>query len=357
MGTNCVVCGREIEQGIACELCDSPSSRKEPAAVRREAPSGLAKTATDVLRAARVPHLILTGEKTVGAISQDVRKLLGLEPDEKPVSLRRLESRLGAKLPPMGEPFSTRLTFGDRDVDLTMVPLAGGLEGSALIFHRLAARGNGDRRGAGEPVLAQLRALREALTAAKTHRASDPLLEDTAATLDRIVSELDAPPEPEDWTNTRPHKLPGSVPQVVRQAAARFMPIAELKQIQLHVDLAEIKDVVRDAGDLEEALVILLENAIHYVPHGGQIFIGARTAEQKGRQVALFFVMDNGPAVPEELRKEIFTPGFQWDSSRAERTGRNLAFCHSFAVRRGGQCWVDVKPGKTCTFFLSIRVV
>jgi signal transduction histidine kinase len=305
-----------------------------------------------VLQGARVSCAIIDGSRSVAFVSDEVRELLGVEDDERPLTVRKLESRLGAKLPPLGEPMSARMKFGATELEVSLVPLAGGAEGAALIFHREAS-GNGDR----EDVLANLRALREALTAAGRYRAADPLLEDTAATLGRIVSKLDAPPPEDESVSTQPHNLPGSVPQVVRQVAARYRPIAGLKGIDLHVDLQETHEIVRDATELQQALETFLENSIHYVPRGGQVFVGARTTTQKGRPLALFFVMDNGPDVPEEYRKVMFLPDFLWDGAAPERTGRNLAFCNSFALRHGGQCWVDVKPGKSCTFFLSMKVV
>ena len=67
-----------------------------------------------------------------------------------------------------------------------------------------------------------------------------------------------------------------------------------------------------------------MDNALHYVPAGGQVVIGVRWMEHKGKPLLLFFVMDNGPVVPEPLRQAIFEPGFVWNPPSAERTGRSL---------------------------------
>ena len=94
---------------------------------------------------------------------------------------------------------------------------------------------------------------------------------------------------------------------------------------------------------------------MHYVPGGGQVVLGARWMEHKGKPLLLFFVMDNGPVVPERLRQEIFEPTFTWSPTSAERTGRSLFRAREFAVAHTGSVWVESKSGKACTFFLRVR--
>jgi signal transduction histidine kinase len=98
-----------------------------------------------------------------------------------------------------------------------------------------------------------------------------------------------------------------------------------------------------------------MDNALHYGPAGGQVVIGVRWMEHKGRPLLLFFVMDNGPLVPEHLRQEIFEPSFVWNPAATERTGRGLFKCREFALAHAGSVWVESKTGKACTFFLRVR--
>jgi signal transduction histidine kinase len=83
--------------------------------------------------------------------------------------------------------------------------------------------------------------------------------------------------------------------------------------------------------------------------------IGVRWMEHKGKPLLLFFVMDNGPLVPEQLRQEIFEPSFTWNPASPERTGRGLFKIREFAVAHSGSVWVESKTGKACTFFLRVR--
>jgi signal transduction histidine kinase len=77
--------------------------------------------------------------------------------------------------------------------------------------------------------------------------------------------------------------------------------------------------------------------------------------EHKERPLLLFFVMDNGPLVPEELRSAIFEPSFAWNPISSQRTGRGLFKCREFAVAHSGSVWVESKTGRACTFFLRVR--
>ena len=99
-----------------------------------------------------------------------------------------------------------------------------------------------------------------------------------------------------------------------------------------------------------------MDNSLHYVPPGGQVVIGVRWMEHKGKPLLLFFVMDNGPLVPEQLRTPIFEPGFVWNPhvARAHRP-RASSRCANSRSRTRGSVWVESKTGKACTFFLRVR--
>jgi signal transduction histidine kinase len=146
-----------------------------------------------------------------------------------------------------------------------------------------------------------------------------------------------------------------TVTDTVRRVADQFRAHADLKGIQLQVDVQELEERFGDHHQLSQALFALMENALHYVPSGGQVVIGVRWMEHKGKPLLLFFVMDNGPIVPEELRTAIFEPSFVWSPSSSERTGRGLFKCREFAVAHSGSVWVESKTGKACTFFLRVR--
>jgi signal transduction histidine kinase len=171
--------------------------------------------------------------------------------------------------------------------------------------------------------------------------------------VDQILSSLELAPDVEEHTSAaRP--VP-TVTEVVHRVADRFRAHADLKGIQLDVDTPQLDERFGDHEQLADALAILMENALHYVPASGQVVIGSRWMEHKGKPLLLFFVMDNGPVVPEALRQTIFEPSFAWNPVAPERTGRGLFKCREFAVAHAGSIWVESKTGKACTFFLRVR--
>lgn len=200
-----------------------------------------------------------------------------------------------------------------------------------------------------ETVLHPLKSLREVL---HSHSAN-PVFADTATTIEQVLSSLELAPGIEE-RSTKARPLP-SVTDVVRRVADRFIPYADMKGIKLQVDVPDLEERFSDHDHLAEALAILMDNALHYVPASGQVVIGVRWMEHKGKPLLLFFVMDNGALVPESLRQVIFEPSFVWNASAPERTGRGLFKCREFALSHAGSVWVESKTGKACTFFLRVR--
>ena len=142
---------------------------------------------------------------------------------------------------------------------------------------------------------------------------------------------------------------------MIRSVVNRSIAFAELKGIQVDVSIPDSDERFRHHDKLADALGILVDNALHYVAAGGQIVVGVRPMEHKGKPILLFFVMDNGPLVPEHMKHLIFESGFIWNPSAHERTGRGLFKVREFAAGQGGSVWVDSKSGKACTFFLRLN--
>ena len=96
--------------------------------------------------------------------------------------------------------------------------------------------------------------------------------------------------------------------------AARGMALA--RQITLSAPLGEEARFMGDSHLLHRLLMILLDNAIKYTPHGGHVRLQmTRTQEPNGGRY-LISVEDSGPGVPPELRERIFERFFRADLAR-----------------------------------------
>lgn len=401
MASKCFMCGREISTGILCEKCDRPKkTRSETAKTvaipafnppkdappqqqqkttpppKTAAPATAAHAAldpfpkapivpfpvesaspaitsvVDVLVASGVACVLLGPDRSVKFVSDEAKHLF--DAPQTDINLHFIESRTAIRVGDLSVPTSAGLRLRNRNVLYSLVPLSGGAGGAVLMFR--SADGFSDTHASfatyvRETVFGPLRALRESLNANARSRGRDALLEDSAATIEQVLSSLELAPGVEEPA-VRP--IP-TVTEVVRRVADRFAPYSDLKNIQLQVDAQDLGERLADHEQLTDALAIFMDNAVHYVAAGGQVVIGVRWMEHKGKPLLLFFVMDNGPMVPEHLRHTIFEPGFVWQPSSSERSGRGLFRCREFALAHAGSVWVESKTGKACTFFMRIR--
>lgn len=397
------MCGHEVTEGILCEKCDKPRKKSQSsAAAAPESPAPVAsKPATpapsvssatptrtaaavapaieqdpfpkapilpfpvesaspaitsvvNLLVASGVPAVIVGPDRSVKFVSDEAKRLFDA-PTSELMTLAAVEAKSGIRIGDLTLPSSAGVRLGGRNFIHTLVPMSGGASGAVLVFRQADPMNEAHVSFVTyvrECVFGPLRALRESLRAAAQTR-QDHFLADSAAGIDQVLSSLELAPEVEEHSSAaRP--VP-TVTDVVRRVAERFRAYADLKSVRLDVDVQELDERFADHEHLADALAILMENALHYVPASGQVVIGVRWMEHKGKPLLLFFVMDNGPMVPEELRQSIFEPSFAWNPTSTARTGRGLFKCREFAVAHAGSLWVESKTGKACTFFLRVR--
>jgi len=411
MARKCFMCGREVTDGILCDKCDKPRKpkRSEAASVAagsqpaepepapaphaedtgglraRRSTSGSSPQAAEapapeidpfpkapvlpfpvesaspaitsvvnLLVAAGVPSILLGPDRSVKFVSDEAKRIFDATQSELS-TLAAIEAKAGIRISDIAVPSSTGVRIANRNFIYTVVPMSGGASGAILVFR--AAEAMNETHASfvtyvRETVFGPLRALRDSLGAA-AHSKKDHFLADAAAAVEQIISSLELAPEVEE-TSTGMRPVP-TVTEVARRVADRFRAYADLKGIMLQVDVQELEERFADHEQLSESLAILMENALHYVPPSGQVVIGVRWMEHKGKPLLLFFVMDNGPMVPENLRQAIFEPSFVWSPTSAQRTGRGLFKCREFALTHSGSVWVESKTGKACTFFLRVR--
>ena len=404
MARKCFMCGGEVSEGILCGKCDKPrrksgatapvvetaaaapepvappavtsssSSRGESgrhaaaAAAQVEDPfpkapvvpfpvesaSPAITSVVNLLVAAGGASILIGPDRSVKFVSDDAKKLFDATHAEL-AQLPAIETKAGIRVGDLSVPATAGVRVGNRNFIYTLVPMSGGASGAALVFRHTDPMNEAHASFVTyvrETVFGPLRALRDSLDSASRTK-NDHFLADATSSLDQVLSSLELAPEVEEASfAVRP--VP-TVTEVVRRVAERFRAHADLKGIRLDVDVQDLEERFSDHEQLADSLAILMENALHYVPASGQVVIGVRWMEHKGKPLLLFFVMDNGPVVPEPLRQTIFEPSFTWSPSSPDRTGRGLFKTREFAVAHAGSVWVESKTGKACTFFLRVR--
>lgn len=363
MKAQCVMCGKEIAEGIVCESCDRPRRRStdtprgaggsatlsKPAEEERieqafpkapivpfpiESTSLALTTIYEILSSAEVPSILLGADRRVRFASDDAKELLGT-PHTDNISTEQVEKLLGIQLPEPEVSLFSQVSVHGTAVNLSVIPLSGGAAGTAILLR--------PERGA-VPGAEDLEALRAPLTSLRRELGGIAQVpRSIIQRLDDVIGRLGAA--------TRG----ASIRTIYERIAAEFAGEAASRKIKLQVDAPEMSEPWSDPAGLQESMRTLLKNSLHYVPKGGQIVMGLRFIEHQGDAHLVFFVMDNGPVVPEDLREQIFRDDFEWDRSSASRTGGDLALCRRFAERHSGQAWVESRTGKACTFFIRVK--
>ncbi len=166
--------------------------------------------------------------------------------------------------------------------------------------------------------------------------------------IDRIVRDLldYAKPKPPSHTDIN---LPEIAQRIV--ALARKSSKDEAHSIKIVAQ----QDLPRFTGDetqLEQVLLNLLLNALNAMPSGGRIEV--RLAYDSETHCIRAEVEDNGPGIPEEVRKKIFQPFF---TTRTDGTGLGLATCLKNIQYHGGTIDLRSEMGRGTTFIVTIPLL
>lgn len=319
-----------------------------------ESASPAITSVVNLLIASGVPAVLVGPDRNVKFVSDEALRIFSATVGELQHAAA-IEAKSGVRIGELSASATSGVRIGNRNFIYTLVPLSGGASGAVVLFRPSDALNETHASFVTyvrETVLEPLRSLRDSLRAA-ADAGGGHVISVSASGIEQVLSSLElAPGIEEQALSARP--VP-SVSELVRKVAERFRAFADLKGIRLDVDVQDLNETLSAHEQLVDALAVLMENALHYTPAGGQVVIGVRWMEHKGKPLLLFFVMDNGPVVPESMRQAIFEPGFAWDPASAERTGRNLFRTREFAVAHAGSVWVESKTGKACTFFLRVR--
>ncbi len=131
---------------------------------------------------------------------------------------------------------------------------------------------------------------------------------------------------------------------------------AEAKGLRISVSLPPNLPPVRgDGAQLGEVLQNLLDNALQYTPHGGQIDVSAAL---NGQGITLT-VADTGIGIPESELERIFERFYRVDAARSREaggTGLGLAIARHIVDAHGGRIWVESTVGQGSRFHFQIAV-
>jgi signal transduction histidine kinase len=117
------------------------------------------------------------------------------------------------------------------------------------------------------------------------------------------------------------HPIIFNLSELVRQILARMDPLFEKKQVHVQLISEELQDidVCADPDRIDQVLVNLLQNAVHFSPANGFIEVILKKEKQ-----AMVSIRDYGPGIKEEDMELIWKRFYKADKARSKRTGTGI---------------------------------
>ncbi len=153
-----------------------------------------------------------------------------------------------------------------------------------------------------------------------------------------------------DFARERPMQLkdvdPNHVIDEVLQLVANQVAI---QGVTVERDLAHVPLVDADFGQLRQAFMNIVLNAVEAMGKGGRLRIATRPGP--GQQGAEVVFQDDGPGIPPELQQRIFDPFF---TTKEKGTGLGLSVVYGIVERHKGTVTVESEPGKGTRFVIRL---
>ena len=153
-------------------------------------------------------------------------------------------------------------------------------------------------------------------------------IEHAVARLQRLVTQLLSLARAETAAVVQADRI--DLAQVVRGAAADYLPFAQSKRIDLSFEShGEGHPVTANAAILAELVGNLIDNAIRYTPPGGRV----RVRVEENELEPVVEVEDNGPGIPAEERLRVTQRFYRLKRDQGESgSGLGLAIVESLAA-------------------------
>ena len=150
-------------------------------------------------------------------------------------------------------------------------------------------------------------------------------------------------------------RVPVDLAEVIRLVVAELLPRAEVRDVQIEVDLPEAAPIAGVPADLEAVIKNLISNAIKYNREGGSVQVSLRT-EAGSRLVR---VEDSGIGMRQQDLPRVFERFYRVDTARSRETGGTglgLSIVRHAVERHGGTVQVESELGTGTAFTVTLPI-
>ena len=149
---------------------------------------------------------------------------------------------------------------------------------------------------------------------------------------------------------------PMSCAELLAEAQASLLPLAQAKQVDLQVAYGAAADaapVVCDRQRILQVIGNLVANALKFTPAHGQVVLRARL----DRRAWSFVVQDSGGGIAAEHLPHIFESFWQGGSRRHGGAGLGLAISRGIVEAHGGKIWAESPAGGGAGMHFTLPLV
>ena len=135
---------------------------------------------------------------------------------------------------------------------------------------------------------------------------------------------------------------------LAEETVALIVPEAEHQSVRVRFDMREgLPKVVADYGQLRQAMLNILINALQAMPEGGELLVSSSNGSGDVRLT----IRDTGCGIPPENISKLFDPYF---TTKVRGFGLGLATVERVIQEHGGRVSVSSEPGKWTSFTVSL---
>ena len=147
---------------------------------------------------------------------------------------------------------------------------------------------------------------------------------------------------------------------VAQQTARALQPLADRKNITLHLVVPKQAILSADKDRMAQLLVILLDNAIKFTLDGGEVTLAVQCQGDHHNEKITISVRDTGIGMTKVEADQIFKRFYRADKARSREeggTGLGLPIAAWIATVHGGVISVTSEPGRGSTFVVQLPTV
>jgi signal transduction histidine kinase len=148
-------------------------------------------------------------------------------------------------------------------------------------------------------------------------------------------------------------KKPHDLRVIVDEVVVVHLPLAESRDVKLHVTLETIRPVVCDRGRISQVLSNIVANAIQHSLRGETVLI---ETHEEGDHVRVA-VSNVGPVIPPEDLPYVFQRYWRGRGGPGEGTGLGLFISKGILEAHGQKIAVTSEPGAGTTFSFTLQAV